>query len=306
MTIHTQQHSLKSTIDHGVGTTPGAGQHNIVGTSDAPAIVELIVEAPADTPASSTVVKRQTDGHIKVPTAGHATDEAVNLGTVETLIANGVMKSAVHSVVAVHNAVTVGDGTPNNGAPGETQLTDVALAVDDLVINTTDNKVYKVTSIAGGTTGDLATWDAGTAPSTAQLRLSTSSENTWSYDVEGATWVNQGSSNHSRSHAMTGASDHTASNWKMFHSNGAAQVLELTLSANVNAPLLSGGATANPIFGTLLFAPAPIACAGATPVDSDVSSWSNNTIGICTGTGGRIFAAYKNSVDVYYVELGAI
>ena len=56
----------------------------------------------------------------------------------------------------------------------------------------------------------------------------------------------------------------------------------------------------------MLFAPAVISAAGATPVDGDVSTWSNATIGIVVGTGGRVFFAFKNASDVYYVEATAI
>lgn len=113
------------------------------------------------------------------------------------------------------------------------------------------------------------------------------------------------SSMHTQSHEMTNTDNHSAGNWKLFYSNGSAAVVELALPV-ANAPLLGSGAAAAPVFGALLFAPAPITCSGATPVDTDVSAWGNDTVGICVGTGGRIFAAYKNAVDVYYVELTAI
>jgi len=46
-----------------------------------------------------------------------------------------------------------------------------------------------------------------------------------------------------------------------------------------------------------------VTAAGVTPVDTDVSSQSNNSSGIIVGTGGRIFQFFKNATDVYYVEL---
>lgn len=54
------------------------------------------------------------------------------------------------------------------------------------------------------------------------------------------------------------------------------------------------------------FVIAVVNAAGATPVDTDVSAWANNTMGIVKGTGGRIFYAFKNSTDVYYVEMTPI
>jgi len=46
------------------------------------------------------------------------------------------------------------------------------------------------------------------------------------------------------------------------------------------------------------------AAASFLPIDSDVSTWPNQTLGIVVGTGGRIFLSYKNSTDVYFVEAG--
>jgi hypothetical protein len=56
----------------------------------------------------------------------------------------------------------------------------------------------------------------------------------------------------------------------------------------------------------MLVGAAVVTAAGATPVDSDVSAWANDTLGVVVGTGGRVFAAYKNAADVYYVELTAL
>jgi hypothetical protein len=72
-------------------------------------------------------------------------------------------------------------------------------------------------------------------------------------------------------------------------------------------PILSdGAANPKPKFGTLRHAPSVISAAGATPVDSDVSTWNSDTHGIVVGTGGRVWFAFKNSTDVYYVEATAI
>jgi hypothetical protein len=54
---------------------------------------------------------------------------------------------------------------------------------------------------------------------------------------------------HDRSHAITGTSDHTATNWRLFHSNGSGQVVELALGS-AGQSLLSNGASAAPSFGT--------------------------------------------------------
>lgn len=110
---------------------------------------------------------------------------------------------------------------------------------------------------------------------------------------------------HFQPHAVTSTTDHTATNWSIPYSNGSGQVLELALPV-VNAPLLGGGAAAAPIFGTLLFASAPVTAAGVDAADADIATWGNNTIGIVVGTGGKVFAAYKNAADCYFVELNAL
>jgi hypothetical protein len=50
---------------------------------------------------------------------------------------------------------------------------------------------------------------------------------------------------HTRSHAMTSTSDHSASIWKMFYSNGSGQIVELGLGASGEV-LKSNGVTAAP------------------------------------------------------------
>ena len=54
---------------------------------------------------------------------------------------------------------------------------------------------------------------------------------------------------HDRSHAMTSTSDHTAGNWKVFHSNGSGQLVELALGAD-GTFLKSNGASIAPTFAT--------------------------------------------------------
>lgn len=293
MPIHNRQHALNAS-DHIAGTTPSTGEHNVPATNDAGSVSEVTVEAQDSAPsAGGKIIRRATDGHIKVPESGQSDDEAVSYGQVVSLVADGVWKTPVHSAVADHTASTVGDGS--TGGP--------SLQVGDLVINTTDEKIYEVT--AGSGNGSQVTWDSGTLPTTPEIRLSKLTDSQMTFDVEGGEWLDQGSSSHARQHAMTSAPDHTAGNWKVFHSNGSGEVVELALGA-AGAPLLSGGASAAPAFSGMLLASAVVTAAGATPIDTDVSSWENNTIGIVVGTGGRVFGAFKNATDVYYVELTSI
>jgi hypothetical protein len=54
---------------------------------------------------------------------------------------------------------------------------------------------------------------------------------------------------HDRSHAITSTSDHTAGNWKVFHSNASGQIVELPLGAD-GTFLKSNGASLAPSFAT--------------------------------------------------------
>jgi hypothetical protein len=55
---------------------------------------------------------------------------------------------------------------------------------------------------------------------------------------------------HTRLHAITDISDHSAGNWKVLHSDGSAHIIELALGASGTA-LVSNGASAAPSFQTV-------------------------------------------------------
>ncbi|TFH42702.1 MAG: hypothetical protein E4H01_13105, partial [Lysobacterales bacterium] len=186
MGIHNKDHALNSG-DHLGGTAPAANEVNVIGTNSSGNVAEVTVEEGGAAPTTSKIVKRASDGHIRVPTSGQDSDEVPSLGQVEALISAGVWKAPAHSFVASHTAATVGDATPTGS-----QTTDPARAVNDIVVNTTDKKVYTVTSIAGGTTGDLVTYDAGVLPTTAQVRIDQSTDDEWVYDADGAVWIDKG------------------------------------------------------------------------------------------------------------------
>lgn len=58
---------------------------------------------------------------------------------------------------------------------------------------------------------------------------------------------------HDRSHAITSTSDHTATAWRAFYSNGSGVITELALGAS-GTVLTSGGASAAPTFGNVAYA----------------------------------------------------
>ena len=90
---------------------------------------------------------------------------------------------------------------------------------------------------------------------------------------------------------------------KLLYSSSTSYVDGTTLGA-LNQPLLSGGATSAPVFGTMAIGSSVLSAAGALPVTSDLSTWGNTTLGMIVGTGGRMFLAYKNASAVgAFVEL---
>lgn len=293
MSIHDQKHGIIDTNNHSVGSTASANEVNLIGTNNVPALVEVILEAPGVASTTSKVVRRAADGHIAVPVSGQEDNEVLSKGQIEAMLAAGIYKAAVHSAATNHAAVTVGDGA--SGGP--------ALVVGDIVINTTDNKLYTVT--VGTGTGAAVTWDAGTAPVTAQVRLNKLTDSEWIYDADANIWIDRGATSHSRQHLMTAAADHAASANKLFYSNASGQVLELGLGA-AGAPLLGAGISAAPLFGSLLIHSSIVNATGSSPIDTDLSAVPNDTIGIVKGSTGLIWAFFKNSADVYYVQLTAI
>lgn len=72
---------------------------------------------------------------------------------------------------------------------------------------------------------------------------------TWASPTVDAT--HSGTAHHTQSHAMTSASDHTAGNWKVFYSDGSANLQELALGA-ANKYLMSNGAAAAPSFESVV------------------------------------------------------
>lgn len=108
--------------------------------------------------------------------------------------------------------------------------------------------VYK--AAAGGGAPTDADYLVGTAngPLSAEIAVGTSPGGelggTWASPTVDAT--HSGSAHHTRSHAVTGASDHTAGNHKLFYSDGAGAVQELAHGATSGHVLTSNGASSAP------------------------------------------------------------
>ena len=109
---------------------------------------------------------------------------------------------------------------------------------------------------ATNVTGTVAVANGGTGATTAanartNLGLGNSATlNTGTASGTVATGDHTHAQLHDRSHAITSTSDHTAGNWKVFHSNGAGQVVELSLGA-AGQVLTANGTAAAPNWQTL-------------------------------------------------------
>ena len=295
MAIHLKKHNILSQADHEPGTAANSNEVNLIGTNDSGYLIELTAEAPGVASTTSKVVRRSSSGHIAVPTSGQAAAEVLSRQQVEELVSSGVWRSPVHSLIPDHTLSSVGD--MSLGGP--------SLEVGDLVINSTTQKIHKVLSVAGGTTGDKVSWDVGYIPTTQEVRIDKLTDNTITFDMDTQTWFSQGASSHSRQHSMISSSDHTAGLNKMFYSDNSGIVCEIPLTVK-NSPLLSNGVNSPPTFGAMKIAPAVINSASADPIDNEVNSWDSDTFGVVRTTNGKMFFTFKDISDVYYVEMNSI
>jgi len=95
---------------------------------------------------------------------------------------------------------------------------------------------------------------------------------------------------HTRSHTMTSTSDHTAGNWKLFHSNGSGQVIELALGT-AGHYLRAGGAAAAPTFAQIAYS--EISGTPSIPTGFSISAGATDGIFDITGTGGTNSVSYS-------------
>jgi hypothetical protein len=107
---------------------------------------------------------------------------------------------------------------------------------------------------------------------------------------------------HDRSHAITSTSDHTAGNWKVFHSNGTGQLVEVALGAD-GTYLKSNGASAAPTFATP---------AGGSAITIPSVAWVNSSGNDTTGTIGNpalpyltAQAAWDDGARVFEIGAGS-
>ena len=155
-----------------------------------------------------------------------ATTKAINIGT------GGAAGSTTNITIGSTVAGTLTLNSPTVVIPGNLTVTGTVTTNNVETVSTTNGVVFEgsaadnneLTLLAGVLTGDrtITLPDAtGTVALTSDL--------------------------HTRSHAMTSTSDHTAGNWKVFYSNATGNVIELALGAN-GTVLKSNGAAAAPTF----------------------------------------------------------
>jgi len=142
----------------------------------------------------------------------------------------------------------------NDGKVGSTSglplVTTTAGAVTTLALGTAGQVLRTKSDLSGVEFADPAASGVTSVTGTAPIVSSGGTTPAISVTVgTGANTVAAGDDSrfHTRSHAMTGTSDHTAGNWSVFYSNGSGQVTELALGA-ANTVLTSNGASSAPSF----------------------------------------------------------
>jgi len=167
-----------------------------------------------------------------------------------------ITSGAVSVSVAVLGAAepTLTTNTATSGLTGilkaASNTLDVAVAGTDYVA-TNDSRLTDARTPTSHVHGNIS--NAGAIGSTSGLPIKTGTSGVLEAGAfgTGSGQFAQGNDArfHDRSHAMTSTSDHTSGSWKVFHSNGSGQLVELALGAD-GTYLKSNGASAAPTFAT--------------------------------------------------------
>jgi hypothetical protein len=99
---------------------------------------------------------------------------------------------------------------------------------------------------------------------------------------------------HTRSHAITSTDDHTAGNWKVFHSNGSGQMVELALGAD-GTYLKSNGSSSAPSFAT------PAGGGGNVSVLRLANEFATSSVALQNVTGMSFEAAANSNYNARFV-----
>lgn len=298
---HEQKHSILG-ADHLPGTTPLAGKYSIIGTNDQSQLGELIVEAPNQgAPVGGEVVRRQMTGHINLPTSNATGTQAISAAQAQTLLSGGMYRGAVDDV------------GPDRTSPEITGLKLGSLFIETGGPSSTE-AIWKVTGIGGGTTGALVDWTNQGVPDSDVIYVNRKTGGQWMYSVDQGEWIDLGTSGHNRLHDIEDPSDHSVQlnhYGLVFTTNGGVNVLPMVASdtgyPNVpkGAPVLANG-LGQPIYGALLLADAVYQGSQVIPTTIDVSTWSDNTVGVVRTTAGRFWVFKETAAQAYAVEMGKV
>jgi len=203
----------------------------------------------------ATVTKGKTfiSGDLVTPAALHQLVDSASV----TNIANADIASGA-AIADTKLATIATAGKVSNSATTATPLSqNNAIVARDASGNFVANTISaNLSGTATNVSGTVAVANGGTGGTTAAaartgLGLGNSATlNTGTASGTVATGDHTHAQLHERSHAITSTNDHTASNWKVFHSNGAGQVVELSLGA-AGQVLTANGTAAAPNWQTL-------------------------------------------------------
>lgn len=205
------------------------------------------------TEGSDVLLRLQGQADWVAPGSDIAESSAVvSSPAIDVNIASGAVSVSVAVLGAAEPTLTT--NTATSGLTGilkaASNTLDVAVAGTDYVA-TNDSRLTDARTPTSHVHGGIS--NAGAIGSTSGLPIKTGASGVLEAGAfgTGSGQFAQGNDArfHDRSHAMTSTSDHTAGNWKVFHSNGSGQLVELALGAN-DTFLKSNGASAAPSFAT--------------------------------------------------------
>lgn len=296
---HIQAHRLNSESDHLGGTQAQPGKINFIGTDDRGFLIEKALEVENTLlPAAGEVPRRGTGGHLLGPTGEAQGQQYVTADQAQTLATGGPWRGVI-----------VGD-YPDHDSPAVTDLSS-----GDIVLNSTNNKLYVVDKTTGGNTGNTVTWvkPEGELPTTNVIYLNLLRQAEFFYEVSTDVWHNLGSSGHNQKHMIDSTLDHgTNSNRTgvVYTSNQNVHVLLTMEESSGQVTVLPGSplistASGEPAWGKLRLAPDKINAAGSDPAYTDLNSVQAQTLAIVE-TASTVFLAYKrNNTNTVFVEMTA-
>ena len=192
---------------------------------------------------------------------GETVTPAVLHQLVDSATVTNISDSDISSSAAISDTKLATISTAGKVANSATSATELATANTIVSRNASGNFAAgtifaNLSGTATNVTGTVAIPNGGTGATTVTaartaLGLGTAATlNTGTAAGTVATGDHAHTQLHDRSHSITSTSDHSAGNWKVFHSNGVGQVTELALGA-ANAVLTSNGPALAPSWQTL-------------------------------------------------------